>query len=431
METSHIKKKVFDEMENVASHDIIMNARYLNDEQLIHSEQLQVLEEIFNANVRSEEMTQLSRHFAPILKGNHPTHLALWGKTGTGKTLTMRFFMGILEEMCKRKKIPLRLEHLNLATARPCFRALNDLACLLNASKRYKKGVSLVELMYRIESVLSQFKGYLVLFVDEVDHVRTDQDTFMSFLVRRLPQSIPGKLILVFASNRLNWRDNLDPRIVSFLKIRELLFDPYNAIDLQHILKIRVKKALTPDAAESGVVEKIAALSSRDHGDARQAVDLLARSAELAQAAGGKISIDLVDRAAEEIERDKYADMIRTAPALMQAAMAAIILTTRKTRKPISETGEIYEHYRTFCQQAQMRPVAIRAFRESLNELDLYGFVRTRILSRGRHGRTREVILELDDELVSKIYSIILLNFQLRQKRAPKTRPVNSAHNVN
>jgi cell division control protein 6 len=264
-----------------------------------------------------------------------------------------------------------------------------------------------------------------------VDNVRTDQDTFMSFLVRRLPQSIPGKLILVFASNKLNWRDNLDPRIVSFLKIRELLFNPYNAIDLQHILKIRVKKALTPDAAESGVIEKIAAMSSRDHGDARQAVDLLARSAELAQAASSNISIDMVDRAAEEIERDKYADMIRTAPALMQAAMAAIILTTRKTQKSKSETGEIYEHYRTFCQQAQMRPVAIRAFRDSLNELDLYGFVRSRILSRGRHGRTREVILELDDELISKIYSIILLNFQLKQRRSPETKPVNSAQSRN
>ncbi|MFH1716934.1 MAG: hypothetical protein ABIF19_06250 [Planctomycetota bacterium] len=75
METSNIKTKLFDEMENVAGHDIIVNARYLNDEQLIHPEQLQVFEEIFNTTVRNDEMTQLSRHFAPILKDNHPTHL--------------------------------------------------------------------------------------------------------------------------------------------------------------------------------------------------------------------------------------------------------------------------------------------------------------------------------------------------------------------
>jgi len=431
METSHIKTKVFDEMENVANNDIIQNARYLNDEQLIHSEQLQVLEEIFNANVRNEEMTQLSRHFAPILKGNHPTHLALWGKTGTGKTLTMRFFMGIFAEMCQRKGISLRLEHLNLATSRPCFRAINDLACLLNASKKYKKGVSLVELMYRIESALAEFKGYFVLFVDEVDNVRTDQDAFMSFLVRRLPQAIPGKLILVFASNKLNWRDNLDPRILSFLKIRELLFNPYNAIDLQHILRIRVKKALTEKAVEPGVIEKIAALSSHDHGDARQAVDLLARSAELAQAAGTRISLSLVDQAAEEIERDKYSDMIRTAPAQMQAAMGAIIRTAKKTQQKRYKTDELYDQYLAFCRETGMKSVAIRAFRESLNELDLYGFVRTRVLSRGRYGRALEVALELDRELVDKIDRTILLNFHLQKKRSSQTRLTNSAHSIN
>ena len=36
-----------------------------------------------------------------------------------------------------------------------------------------------MELMYRIESALAEFKGYFVLFVDEVDNVRTDQDAFI------------------------------------------------------------------------------------------------------------------------------------------------------------------------------------------------------------------------------------------------------------
>jgi cell division control protein 6 len=408
METSHIKTKIFNEMENVAGNNITLNARYLDDEQL------EVLEKIFNTNVRDEEMRQLSHHFAPILKDNHPSHLTLWGKTGTGKTLTMRFFMGLLAEMCEKKKISLRFEHLNLATPRPCFRALNDLACLVNASKRYKKGVSLAELMDRIESALADYRGYFVLFIDEVDNVRTDKDTFLGFLIRRLPQSIPAKLILVFASNRLNWMDNLDPRILSFFKVRELLFKPYNAIDLQHILKIRVKKALAPNAIEHGVIEKIAALSSHDHGDARQAVDMLARSAELAQGAGRTITLDLVDKAAAQIERDKYSDMIRTAPVQLQAAMAAVIRTVHKTRRIKSETGEVYEEYRQFCKQARIKPVATRGFRDLINELDLYAFLRTRILSKGRFGRIREVILDLPAELIDKIYDTILLNFQLR-----------------
>ena len=59
--------------------------------------------------------------------------------------------------------------------------------------------------MLRIEASLEGYRGYLILFVDEVDNVRRDQDTFLTFLVRRLPQRIPARLVLVFASNRLNW----------------------------------------------------------------------------------------------------------------------------------------------------------------------------------------------------------------------------------
>ena len=140
-----------------------------------------------------------------------------------------------------------------------------------------RKAYPLEELMLRIESALAQYEGYLILFVDEVDHLRRDKDTFMTFLVRRLPQRIPARLILIFVSNRLDWPDHLDPRVKSFLKLNEIVFKPYDAMDLQRILSIRVDKALHEGAVEPGVIEKVAALASRDHGDARQAVALLAR----------------------------------------------------------------------------------------------------------------------------------------------------------
>lgn len=314
MESTRVRGKIIEQIQHMLDHAVIKNRRFLDDEQLIKSEQLVVLEEIFNANVRDIEICELSSHFAPVLRNDHPVHLAVWGKTGTGKTLTLSYFLNLLAQMCVQKSITLRYEHLDLSTPMPCFRALNDLACLLNASKRYKKGISLEELMLRIEAALATYEGYLILFVDEVDHLRRDKDTFMAFLVRRLPQRIPARLILVFVSNRLDWPDHLDPRVKSFLKLNEIVFKPYDAVDLQRILSIRVDKALHEGAVEPGVVEKVAALASRDHGDARQAVALLARSAYLAEKAGTKITLEIVDHSASEIEQDKYITMIRTAP---------------------------------------------------------------------------------------------------------------------
>lgn len=415
METANVKQKIIKNMNTVVDNAVILNRRYLDDEQLIHSEQLEVLEEIFNANVRDYEIREISSHFAPILRNDHPMHLALWGKTGTGKTLTINYFLKLLSDLCKKRNIPLRIVHLDLSTPRPCFRALNDLACLLNVSRKYKKGISLEEIMHKIESALFEYRGYFILFIDEVDNVRTDKDNFLGFLIRRLPQAVSAKVILVFASNRINWADNLDPRIKSFLKMNELVFKPYDAVDLQHILKIRVKKALSPKSIASGVIEQIAAMSCREHGDARKAVVLLSSSAHIAEKSSCIVTSDIVTQAAQELERDKYVDMIRTAPVQLQAAMGSVIRCLRKIRKTTVDTYAVYDVYKIFCSEASIRCLAIRAFRDLINELDMYTFIRARVLSRGRHGRTREIVMDLPEELIERIYNTVLLNFQLKK----------------
>ena len=89
MQTTKVRTKIVSQIKHMASNAVIRDRRFLDDEQLIKSEQMAVLEEIFNANVWDEEITELSSYFAGILRGDHPCHLAIWGKTGTGKTLTM------------------------------------------------------------------------------------------------------------------------------------------------------------------------------------------------------------------------------------------------------------------------------------------------------------------------------------------------------
>ncbi len=235
----------------------------------------------------------------------------------------------------------------------------------------------------------------------------------MTFLVRRLPQKIPAKLILVFVSNRLDWPDHLDPRVKSFLKLNELIFKPYDAIDLQHILRIRVEKALCPKAVEPGVIEKIAAMASREHGDARKAVALLAKCAYLAEKAGTRITLGLVDEAATELDQDRYLTLLRSAPPQLQAAMGAIVEATRRSEHGPIGTGEAYDAYKAFCKRAELRPLTGRAFGDLISELDIYSLLRSRVLSRGRYGRTREIILDLPHELTDRLYNQILLNLEM------------------
>jgi cell division control protein 6 len=354
----------------------------------------------------------LSSHFAPLFRHDHPFHISLLGKTGTGKTVTMLYFLNMLHSLCRRRKIPVKHVHLDLSTPKPCFRALNDLACFLDAARRYKKGISLDELMSRIEQKIKDYEGYFILFVDEVDHVRRDLDSFLKFLVKRLPQTVSSKLVLVFTSNKLNWQENIDPRIKSFLKINELFFEPYNAVDLRKILSLRVKKALNRKMIHEGVIDKIAAVSSRNHGDARKAVELLSKSAQIAENEGTPITMDLVDRAMEEIERDKYVAMIKSSPKHLQATLYSIISLASSSTKTL-HTGDAYGAYRSFCSRISLRALTQRAFSDLVSELDMYGFIQARVLSHGRYGRTKEIAVNLPMELSDKLRQVVLMEFDL------------------
>lgn len=407
-----VEIKIEKQIQTLLRNTIILNRRYLDDEQLYREEQFKVLEEIFDVNVRDKEIRELSFHFAPIFRQDHPIHLSLLGKTGTGKTVTMLYFLSLLQSLCGKKRISLRYIHLDLSTPKPCFRVLNDLACFLNAAKRYKKGISLDELMCRIEERIRDYRGYFILFIDEIDHVRRDLDSFLKFLIKRLPQTVSLKLVIVFSSNRLNWQENIDPRIKSFLKINELFFKPYNAFDLRKILSLRIEKALNQKMIQKGVLEKIAAVSSRTHGDARKAVELLAKSAHIAEKEGTTVSMDLVDRALEEIERDKYVAMIKSSPKQLQAALYSIISLASSLTKAF-HTGDAYEGYRAFCTKIKLRALTQRAFSDLVSELDMYGFIQARVFSHGRYGRTKEITVNLPKEVSDKLKQVVLMEFDL------------------
>ena len=70
-----VRAKIVDKMKKMEKDGVILNRRFLDDTQLIRSEQIEVLEEIFNDNVRDREIGEISCHFAPVLRGDHPFHL--------------------------------------------------------------------------------------------------------------------------------------------------------------------------------------------------------------------------------------------------------------------------------------------------------------------------------------------------------------------
>jgi Cdc6-like AAA superfamily ATPase len=97
----------------------------------------------------------------------------------------------------------------------------------------------------------------------------------------------------------------------------------------------------------------------------------------------------------------------------LQLAMVAVIEAACTKRGAYLASNEAYDAYRRLCQRAQLRSLSRRAFGDLLNELDMYSFVRTRVFSRGRYGRNRDIELDLPGELVKAIKSAVFTNLDL------------------
>jgi cell division control protein 6 len=201
--------------------------------------------------------------------------------------------------------------------------------------------------------------------------------------------------------------DNIDPRVRSSLSEEEITFAPYNALQLQDILRRRAKNAFKEGILEDGVLEKCAAYAAREHGDARRALELLRVAGEIAERQEcAKVQIDHIDLAEDKIERDRVLDIIEQQPKQQQAALQAIITLSEKKPETIY-TGEVYEVYQKICTDMGLRPLTQRRLSDILAELDMLGIINAKVISKGRFGRTREITLAISQQTSEKIKKIL------------------------
>ena len=190
--------------------------------------------------------------------------------------------------MAKRHSVSFEYRYIDLTSPKTYFGALNEVAIALDSSNRkYRKGIPIEYMQDKIRSAISGYNGFLCLLIDEADNIIPNPDAFLTYLGKTLPRKVSCRLILIFLTNRLDWEKALDPRILSFLKKTDIIFEPYHALDLLEILKLRAEKALRKSKVDPAALKKVAAYASRETGDARKAVELLTKAVRVAEETTG------------------------------------------------------------------------------------------------------------------------------------------------
>lgn len=365
---------------------------------------------------RESEINQIANTLAPCLKLEKPSNLFVYGKTGTGKTLCVKYVVDHIQSISSKRNIPLKIIYINCKLKKI---ADTEYRLVANLCREFGKDVPSTGLP--TEEIYSIFfkavdtkEQQVIIVLDEVDQlVKKAGDEILYNLVRINTELAKSQIVLVGISNNVVFADHLDPRVRSSLSEEEMIFSPYNAPQLQAILGERAKKAFKQDVVEEGLIGKCAAYAARDHGDARRAIDLLRVAAELAERANKtKITIADLDVAEEKIERDKVLEIIMTQPKQHQIVLLAIISTQKKQNEVF--TGDIYQLYSVFCSKIGVRPLTQRRVSDIILELAMYGVVDTRVISKGRYGRSKEVKKTISESSMPQIKKIIMESLGLQ-----------------
>jgi len=364
---------------------------------------------------REEQINDLASILAPSLKGNDPSNVFLYGSVGTGETLVVKHVTDELRTVASEQEIDLNILYINCKMKKVAdteYRLLAKLARQLGKEVP-STGLPTDEIYNRFFEALKEQGGVVVIALDEIDAlVKKVGDEFLYNLTRINDDLEDTKVSILGISNDLNFTDYMDSRVKSSLSEEEIIFAPYNAIELREILRDRTNKSFVDGALQDGVISKCSALAAQEHGDARRALDLLRVAGELAERSEvEKIEKEHVNKAQSKIERDRVVETVRSQPKHSKLVLYTILDMTEEEDE--IATGDVYSEYKGLCQEVDVSELTQRRVSGLISELDMLGVINAKVISKGRYGRTRQISIDLSENIRTRLEEMVEETFYI------------------
>ncbi len=367
---------------------------------------------------RREQINKMATTLVVAIRGETPSNILIYGKSGTGKTAVVKHVGRELETVSESRGKPCTVLYINCEVVDTQYRVLYHLA------GHFDKEIPPTG--WPTDQVYAEFKNGIdngnravIIILDEVDKLVKKGDEILYNLSRINSELNHAKVSIIGISNDLKFIEFLDPRVRSSLGEEEIIFPPYNADQLRDILEQRANMAFKPGALSPEVIPLCAAFAAQEHGDARRALDLLRVSAELAERAQNNIVMEEHVRwAQDKIELDRIVEVVRTLPTQSKLVLYSMVLLNRKSLT----TGEVYKIYKDLCHKTDMGALTQRRVTDLISELDMLGIVSATVVSKGRYGRTKEISISIPTD---QIKYVLLEDYRLKSLGGVRLKSVS------
>ncbi|EHK02419.1 cdc6-type chromosome replication protein, partial [Candidatus Haloredivivus sp. G17] len=135
-------------------------------------------------------------------------------------------------------------------------------------------------------------------------------------------------------------------------------------------------------------------------------LDLLRVAGELSERSEAEtIEKEHVDRAQSKIERDRVVETVRSQPKHSKLVLYTILEMTEDEDE--IATGDVYSEYKELCEELEISELTQRRVSGLISELDMLGVINAKVISKGRYGRTRQISVDLSDNIRAKLREMV------------------------
>jgi cell division control protein 6 len=336
---------------------------------------------------RDAEIDSLVFALKPVADGKKPQNSLVLGKSGTGKTVVVKYVLKELEEFSERASSL----YLNCFEFNTRHGILTEITNFLGEPMP-RRGTATDEAYSRLLVALKKSPFTPIIVLDEVDQLmHAGEASRLFYDLLRVVEHGQANLGLVLISNDFSFSARLDSRVKSSLAHQTVLFEPYTPQQLKDILRDRAGYAFSPNALSTDAVNVAAGHAAKLGGDARIAIECLLRAGRLAERENAqKLLPEHLKRVFAEVDAT---GLHKYVSALSEHERQLLLLIPSNAE---TSSGALLQQYR----KSVKAPLTDRSFRSMLSKLESLNLVKASFTGKGTAGRTRKISLLVPKEAV-------------------------------
>ncbi len=339
---------------------------------------------------REKELSLLSQLFLTLITNPNSISrkILITGRTGIGKTVTIKVFGEMLKEASIKRNICIKYIHVNCRKERTSYKVLIKIIRLINKNFP-KRGYSPQDLLEILLDLLNQQNIHILIVLDELSYLINKGEDLIYLLTRINDDSgnVQQRVSIIGIVRDLSCLNNLDYSTISTMQRNIIKFSNYSRKQIFGILKYRTHLSLKENVLSKDLINMIVE-STYSIGDIRYGLNIIWKATKIAESRNLKvIDNECVRLGSQELVPFSTLDILKYMSSQKLFFLLAMIKGLQISNNTDISFLEISKRYHIICENLGLNPRSSSQLWNYLQEFKRESIVLINVLSEKIKGR--------------------------------------------